>query len=356
MRNPPRARPRRPQDEGLRVILTALLLVLDSLIWRPDLAARSGGRSDLDRPRWHGRRWASHDNMIHPVPARLSGRRYPARPWGLHRCGDPGPARWLGGDLQLAVNRDRKADVAAYPALWAARHPDRLSVTGTPLILHTIGAGAQDEDILFAYPMTGHFRIGHDGADRLSNNALLGKRVIYPGARRLKNSSGISGTAFGGYLDERFVALQSADGPVSVALHAPVTPHLCRAPPVPPPRADRQGPPDGGQSGALGVHLWPYPPARHARRHHAPVARPVRSHRCSPCRARHHRVAPETRRGQDAVTRGQHYHQGRSPGEPPRQSGRAATAIPPQAKARSPAPTARSARPASRHSGQAAQD
>lgn len=125
-----------------------------------------------------------------------------------------------GIDLQLAVNRDMKADFAAYPALWGltktdrnidhrrvpnlaalfarigARVPleqgptpylpgdivtwrlpgnldhigivsDRLSADGTPLILHNIGHGAQEEDILFAYPMTGHYRIGRDQAEKL---------------------------------------------------------------------------------------------------------------------------------------------------------------------------------------------
>lgn len=125
-----------------------------------------------------------------------------------------------GIDLQLAVNRDMKADFAAYPGLWGltktdrnidhrrvpnlqtllarvgAEVPledgpapylpgdivtwklpgnldhigivsDRLSADGTPLILHNIGRGAQEEDILFAYPMTGHYRIGKDQAERL---------------------------------------------------------------------------------------------------------------------------------------------------------------------------------------------
>lgn len=125
-----------------------------------------------------------------------------------------------GIDLQLAVNRDMKADFAAYPALWGltktdrnidhrrvpnlqtlftrigaevplAEGPvpylpgdiitwtlpgnldhigivsDRRTVAGTPLILHNIGRGAQEEDILFAYPMTGHYRIGKDQAERL---------------------------------------------------------------------------------------------------------------------------------------------------------------------------------------------
>jgi uncharacterized protein len=125
-----------------------------------------------------------------------------------------------GIDLQLAVNRDMKANFSAYPPLWGlattdrnidhrrvpnlqtlfarigAEVPleegptpylpgdivswklpgnldhigivsDRLSADGTPLILHNIGRGAQEEDILFAYPMTGHYRIGKSEAERL---------------------------------------------------------------------------------------------------------------------------------------------------------------------------------------------
>ena len=117
-----------------------------------------------------------------------------------------------GIDLQLAVNRDMSADFAAYPSIWGLTAPDRnidhrrvanlatlftrigaaLPLTddptpylpgdiitwtlpgnlphigivsdrragdGTPLILHNIGNGAQEEDILFAYPITGHYRL-----------------------------------------------------------------------------------------------------------------------------------------------------------------------------------------------------
>lgn len=125
-----------------------------------------------------------------------------------------------GIDLQLAVNRDMKADFAAYPPLWGLKTTDRnidhrrvpnlatlfarigaevpleegpapylpgdivtwklpgnldhigivsdrRTAAGVPLILHNIGAGATEEDILFAYPMTGHYRIGADEAGRL---------------------------------------------------------------------------------------------------------------------------------------------------------------------------------------------
>ncbi|OZA07931.1 MAG: DUF1287 domain-containing protein [Rhodobacterales bacterium 17-64-5] len=125
-----------------------------------------------------------------------------------------------GIDLQLAVNRDMTADFAAYPTLWGLSAPDRnidhrrvanlatlltrlgadlpltdtptpylpgdivtwtlpgnlshigivsdrLTEAGTPLILHNIGAGAAEEDILFAYEMTGHYRLSVDAVDRL---------------------------------------------------------------------------------------------------------------------------------------------------------------------------------------------
>lgn len=117
-----------------------------------------------------------------------------------------------GIDLQLAVNRDMAANFAAYPPLWGHTRPDRnidhrrianlatllarigasLPLTdgptpylpgdiitwtrpgnlphigivsdrhtgdGTPLILHNIGGQAAEDDILFAYPMTGHYRL-----------------------------------------------------------------------------------------------------------------------------------------------------------------------------------------------------
>lgn len=125
-----------------------------------------------------------------------------------------------GIDLQLAVNRDMKADFAAYPTIWGLSKPDRnidhrrvanlatlftrigaalpladeptpflpgdivtwtlpgnlphmgivsdrRTKDGTPLILHNIGAGAQEEDILFAYPITGHFRLSAQAVEAL---------------------------------------------------------------------------------------------------------------------------------------------------------------------------------------------
>lgn len=37
---------------------------------------------------------------------------------------------------------------------------DRVSMSGRPLVIHNIGAGAREEDTLFAFPITGHYRFG----------------------------------------------------------------------------------------------------------------------------------------------------------------------------------------------------
>ncbi|MCW7538668.1 DUF1287 domain-containing protein [Aquabacterium sp. A7-Y] len=118
--------------------------------------------------------------------------------------------RRLGVDLQRLVHEDMSVNWSAYPRRWGLRRPDpnidhrrvpnlqvffrrqgyalpvsgdpgdyqagdlvtwelpgRLphigivssrSVAGRPLVLHNIGRGTQEEDVLFAYPITGHYR------------------------------------------------------------------------------------------------------------------------------------------------------------------------------------------------------
>jgi hypothetical protein len=118
--------------------------------------------------------------------------------------------RHAGVDLQVLVNEDMKRDFSSYPQLWGmsapdpnidrrrvpnlatyfARHGKRVDVTsdaadylpgdivtwrlwtsvphigmvsdrrskGRPLMIHNIGAGAQVEDMLFSYKITGHYR------------------------------------------------------------------------------------------------------------------------------------------------------------------------------------------------------
>ena len=36
---------------------------------------------------------------------------------------------------------------------------DRKAVTGVPRVIHNIGAGAREEDMLFRYAVTGHYRL-----------------------------------------------------------------------------------------------------------------------------------------------------------------------------------------------------
>ena len=36
---------------------------------------------------------------------------------------------------------------------------DKRAQDGTPLVIHNIGSGTKEENALFDYPITGHFRI-----------------------------------------------------------------------------------------------------------------------------------------------------------------------------------------------------
>jgi uncharacterized protein YijF (DUF1287 family) len=120
--------------------------------------------------------------------------------------------RELGLDLQKAVHEDMRGHFSAYPKLWGLKRPDRnidhrrvpnlqtyfrrrgweLPLTdkaedykpgdivtcridvalhhimivsdrkasdGTPCIIHNIGAGTQEEEGLFFFPLTGHYRV-----------------------------------------------------------------------------------------------------------------------------------------------------------------------------------------------------
>ncbi len=126
-----------------------------------------------------------------------------------------------GIDLQLAVNRDMKAHFRAYPPQWGLKSTDRnidhrrvpnlqtlftridaalptstdpadyhpgdvvtwllpgnlphigivsdsRNTDGTrPQVLHNIGAGAQEEDRLFDFPITGHYRLNPEAVSEL---------------------------------------------------------------------------------------------------------------------------------------------------------------------------------------------
>jgi uncharacterized protein len=120
--------------------------------------------------------------------------------------------RAIGIDLQVLVHEDMQAHFSSYPRAWGLSKPDTnidhrrvpnlqkfleraqakitstaasaaylpgdlvtwmlpgnlphigivsdrlVSNTGRPFVIHNIGAGPKEEDMLFAYPITGHFR------------------------------------------------------------------------------------------------------------------------------------------------------------------------------------------------------
>lgn len=120
--------------------------------------------------------------------------------------------RSIGIDLQVLVHEDMRDNFSAYPALWGLSRPDRnidhrrvpnlqryferssaklpaskaaadyqpgdlvtwmlpgnlphigivsdqkAPGTGRPMVIHNIGAGTTEEDMLFAFPVTGHYR------------------------------------------------------------------------------------------------------------------------------------------------------------------------------------------------------
>lgn len=124
--------------------------------------------------------------------------------------------RGIGIDLQKEVHEDMKKAFSTYPHNWGLKRPDKnidhrrvpnlrtyfkrrgwelpisqkaddylpgdlvtctvagnlphimivsdcKTANGTPLIIHNIGAGTEEEDALFAFPLTGHYRIRSKG-------------------------------------------------------------------------------------------------------------------------------------------------------------------------------------------------
>lgn len=60
------------------------------------------------------------------------------------------PARFQPGDLVTCTVPPNLPHVMVVS--------DRKSADGVPLVIHNIGQGAREEDVLFRYPLTGHFR------------------------------------------------------------------------------------------------------------------------------------------------------------------------------------------------------
>jgi uncharacterized protein len=100
----------------------------------------------------HQRRWGNarpDSNIDHRrVPNQMAwfGRQ------GWSRAIGAGPADYLPGDI-VAWDLGRGI-------LHIGVISDRKAVTGTPLVIHNIGAGAREEDMLFRFEIIGHYRPG----------------------------------------------------------------------------------------------------------------------------------------------------------------------------------------------------
>ena len=103
---------------------------------------------------------------------RANFRDYPHK-WGLSRPDPnidhrrvPNLRRWFTRQgMALAVGTDpggyRAGDVVSWKLPNGLDHigvVSARSVDGRPLVVHNIGAGAKEEDVLFAWPQTGHYR------------------------------------------------------------------------------------------------------------------------------------------------------------------------------------------------------
>ena len=71
----------------------------------------------------------------------------------------------------LGINREpsdfQPGDIVSWRLAGGLPHigivSDRKAADGTPLIIHNVGAGPQEEDVLFLYKMNGHFRFIPEG-------------------------------------------------------------------------------------------------------------------------------------------------------------------------------------------------
>ncbi len=54
--------------------------------------------------------------------------------------------------------RYRDLDIAGKPHHIGISSSHRSSISGRPLVVHNIGAGANLDDMLFLYQMSGHYR------------------------------------------------------------------------------------------------------------------------------------------------------------------------------------------------------
>ncbi len=111
---------------------------------------------------------AVHEDMLRAFSAypRLWGLSAPDRNIDHRRV--PNLETWLTRHAErIAVSSDsanfRAGDIVSWRLPNGLPHiglvSDRRSDAGVPLVIHNIGAGTQEEDVLFAWPVSGHWRL-----------------------------------------------------------------------------------------------------------------------------------------------------------------------------------------------------
>jgi uncharacterized protein len=97
------------------------------------------------------RRWGARE-----PDANIDHRRVPNLMTWFDRSGHTRPPTSAAGDYL-------PGDLVAWDLGGGVLHigivSDRKAVTGVPLVIHNIGAGAREEDILFRYAIIGHYRL-----------------------------------------------------------------------------------------------------------------------------------------------------------------------------------------------------
>jgi uncharacterized protein YijF (DUF1287 family) len=125
-------------DVVVRALRVARSLDLQVLV-HDDLVAHRGDYSSRDAP--------PDTNIDHRrVPNQMTY--FKRRGWS--RPLDTAPAAYLPGDI-VAWDLGRGV-------LHVGIVTDRKASSGAPLIVHNIGAGAREEDILFRFTVIGHYR------------------------------------------------------------------------------------------------------------------------------------------------------------------------------------------------------
>ncbi len=76
---------------------------------------------------------------------------------GARLAASAAPVDYQAGDI---VAWNLRGDAGSLPHIGIVT--DRIGASGWPMVVHNIGEGPREEDVLFSWPMTGHYRLTSD--------------------------------------------------------------------------------------------------------------------------------------------------------------------------------------------------